>query len=165
MATKGPRPVPTSIRFERYVDKSGGPDACWLWTGARGRKGYGQFYVEPGKAPAKAHRFAWEQANGPIPDGLHVLHGCDNPPCVNPACLFLGTNADNQADMRSKGRGSTPPHRRGAAHWNAKLDEAAVRRARERHATGETNESIALALGVSRDCIRDIVKRRSWRHI
>jgi hypothetical protein len=86
-------------RFWEKVDKSGD---CWLWTGHRGCKGYGAAWAE-GRHQA-AHRVSWELAFGAIPDGLHVLHHCDNPPCVNPDHLWLGTNSDNQRDCVAKGR-------------------------------------------------------------
>lgn len=76
-----------------------GPGECWEWTAHRLPKGYGVF--GPGVV---AHRVAWEVAHGPIPDGLHVLHTCDNPPCCNPGHLRLGTPQDNVDDMMRKGR-------------------------------------------------------------
>lgn len=91
-------------RFWPKVAKRG-PDECWEWTASRTPQGYGKIGRRKGESPAIASRVSWEMHNGPIPDGLHVLHRCDNPPCVNPAHLFLGTNADNQRDMRAKGRG------------------------------------------------------------
>lgn len=81
-------------------------DGCWLWTGYRSPAGYGQAGYE-GKVWL-AHRLAWTLTNGPIPAGLQVCHACDRPPCINPAHLWLGTNADNSADKAAKGRARRP---------------------------------------------------------
>jgi hypothetical protein len=97
----------TEERFWAKVDRSGGPDACWLWTAGtfRLRNGYGKFGADPAASrTVYAHRFAYELSHGPIPPGLLVCHHCDNPPCCNPAHLFLGTIADNMRDMSDKGR-------------------------------------------------------------
>lgn len=80
----------------------GDPDECWPWTGSKQRKGYGT--VNRFKRQWVAHRFAWEMMNGPIPEGMLVCHKCDNPPCCNPAHLFLGTNKENLMDCVAKGR-------------------------------------------------------------
>ena len=93
-------------RFWAKVDKRG-PDECWEWTAAKDPNGYGRFRVGRGMSTALSHRLAWQLTHGEKPS-LHVCHHCDNPSCVNPAHLFLGTNADNLADMRAKGRGKTP---------------------------------------------------------
>jgi hypothetical protein len=100
----GPQPKPPVIRFWPKVDRSGGPDACWLWTAGAQGSGYGQFYPSKGR-PTGAHRFSWELANGrPIPPGMHVMHSCDVRLCVNPAHLSIGTAADNNQDKSRKGR-------------------------------------------------------------
>ena len=86
-------------RFWSRVEKA--PD-CWIWLGTRGHFGHGEL-VNNGKIE-RAHRLSWELHNGPIPDGLHVLHKCDNPPCVNPDHLYLGDNTANMRDRDARGR-------------------------------------------------------------
>jgi hypothetical protein len=92
---------------ERFWAKVQKGDGCWLWTGGKFRRGYGAFKRRGPDGrfqQQKAHRVSYEWLVGPVPDGLCVLHTCDNPPCVNPAHLFLGTNLDNSEDRRVKGR-------------------------------------------------------------
>jgi hypothetical protein len=96
---------PIAERFWPKVDKSG---ECWIWRGAKNRNGYGTFML--GEFQARAHRVAYELTYGPILDRLMVCHHCDNPPCCNPAHLFLGTVADNAADMVKKGRQARGDH-------------------------------------------------------
>lgn len=92
---------PVEQRFWAKVKR--GPD-CWLWTGATTR-GYGHIKRGPANAgTAQATHLSWEIHNGPIPDGLMVLHHCDNPPCVNPEHLYLGTHKDNMRDRAVRGR-------------------------------------------------------------
>lgn len=91
-------PAESVARFWVKVEKSAG---CWLWRGARGPRGYGHFKIQQIE---RAHRVAFAIANGPIPADMFVLHRCDVPTCVNPAHLFLGTQADNMADRDRKGR-------------------------------------------------------------
>lgn len=99
----GPKPKPIAERFWPRVEKRDA-DECWEWKGSRLQKGYGTMPCWPFKRPALAHRVSWEIHNGNIPDGLIVCHRCDNPPCVNPAHLFLGSHQDNLRDMVKKGR-------------------------------------------------------------
>ena len=87
-------------RFWAYVDVSG---ECWMWTGGKHHFGYGIFHTTA-RSSVLTHRFAWEFENGPIPDGMYVLHHCDNPPCVRPDHLWLGTREENNRDRDLKGR-------------------------------------------------------------
>jgi hypothetical protein len=115
------REVPSlEDRFWAKVDKSG---ECWVWTGSRNWAGYGYLGAVRGHGrQLAAHRVSWELANGSIPEGLHVLHHCDNPPCVRPEHLFVGTRSDNLSDAGRKGRLSDrPQNRRGSAR---RLDAA-----------------------------------------
>jgi hypothetical protein len=86
------------------------PDACFEWELARDKDGYG--VVRRGGRTRRAHREMWEQVNGPIPDGMVLLHSCDNPPCIRLSHLSLGTQAENVADMIAKGRHVAPPRRK-----------------------------------------------------
>lgn len=92
----------TSFRARFWSKVQRSPTGCWEWTRYRDRKGYGRFNVN--NTPRLAHRVAWEVTYGAVPDGMCVLHRCDNPPCVNPDHLWLGVVADNQRDMARKGR-------------------------------------------------------------
>lgn len=124
-------------RFEaKYTPEPN--SGCWLWTGCRAAFGYGRINAaDNGPAQVKnAHRVSWEMNKGEIPDGLCVLHKCDNPACVNPDHLFLGTRRDNVHDMVSKKRNRSGDQR-GERHGGRKLSSEDVRdiRKRERSAT------------------------------
>src|SRR5215469_2647990 len=134
---------------------------CLEWKAARNLRGYG--VINDGTRSQLAHRMAWVLEHGSVPEYLGVLHKCDNPACVRPDHLFIGTRADNNADMMEKGRsrsGTNPP--RGASTWCAKLTEDDVRTIR-----GSTERGVDLArkYGVTRVTITDIRKRRSWAHV
>lgn len=140
-------------------DRSGGPDACWPWTGPRHRAGYGRVWQDG--AYRYAHRVAWEEANGPIPPGLDICHTCDNPPCGNPAHLFAGTARDNLRDASGKGRlrGWTDG-RRGEAHPAHKLTWAKVRDIRAR--AGQSQRALASEYHVSQVAIHFILTGKTW---
>jgi len=151
------RTTPLEDRLWKRVDKSGGPDACWEWQGYRTKHGYGQIKRGPGLPAVVTSRAAYEATYGPIPDGLHVLHMCDNPPCCNPAHLMLGTPKSNSDDKISKGR-----HAYGERHGHRKFtveDIKAIRAARE---AGVSGRYLARLYGVSEGCISGIYHRRTW---
>ena len=146
---------PLRDRFWEKVAKADA-DECWEWTAARRcPNGYGQITLADGKNGA-AHRVAWEITHGPIPAGLHVLHACDNPPCVNPRHLWLGTNTDNAADMDAKGRRGRP---------GVKLTECSVALIRLRISRGEPRKTLAREYGVGRTAIAKVVQRQTWAHV
>lgn len=169
------RVVDAEQTFWSKVDKDGpipthrpelGP--CWQWTGAIVKDGYGSFGAH--KRTERAHRYSWELHIGPIPKGLWVLHACDNPACVRPDHLFLGTARDNAVDMYRKkrdgfstGRLRTSPHV-GEANNLSKLTIADVRAIRVRLASGETITAVAKSLGLSRNCVSSIRSGRTWKH-
>lgn len=102
--------------MDRFWSKVNKTDGCWLWIASRHKKGYGQFKLD-GKM-RKAHRVAWELTYGPIPPDKNVCHTCDNPPCVRPDHLFLGTNGDNVRDAVKKGRWHEHQRKVAIARWD-----------------------------------------------
>lgn len=134
-------------------------DTCWLWTGATQKKfGYG-LILHQGRC-ILAHRLSWEAHNGPITNGLHVCHHCDNPPCVNPAHLFLGTCLDNMRDRDAKGRGYD---RRGTKNGRAKLTPERVVELRHRFAAGEKRRNLMNEFGIGQTQLRRIANGVHWR--
>lgn len=142
-----------------YTDRSAGPDGCWIWNGAKHRSGpmaYGN--VSWRGVQTKAHRAAWEVANEqPIPNGMQVCHRCDVRLCVNPAHLFIGTPADNSADMARKGRSA-----RGERSGNAKLTTSQVLALK---ADPRPQKDIAELYGIGRPNVSHIKKSKGWRHL
>lgn len=137
--------------------KKGGSDECWEWQGSRHPKGYGQ--IGRGRRKdglAYAHVVAWEVTHGPVPSGAHVCHRCDNPPCVNPSHLFLGSPADNTHDMIRKRR-----HSYGENHAT-KLTEKDVVEVRRLLAEGTTQQAVADRFSVSRSLIGQVGRFNRW---
>ena len=184
-AVRRSRRRPAAARFWEKVAKT---DGCWTWQGAGRSMKYGRFWI--GGRNELPHRVAWILTYGPIPDGLCICHSCDNPKCVRPSHLFLGTHKQNSEDMVAKGRSASGdrspaklhpealqcgddhwsrrmPERvkRGSKHNQAKLTEADVRRIREEGKQGQTLAEIASKYGVHLSSIHLILKSKTWKHI
>lgn len=152
-------------RMAKKIDAYSEPDpngGCLLWSRSLAKTGYGQVAFR-GKV-SLAHRVAFEVANGPIPDGLFVLHKCDVRACVNPSHLFLGTQAENMADMAAKGR-SRNRDNRGDRHAMAKLNSAEVLVIAERLKSGESSAALGREFGVGRTAIVKIKLGESWSSV
>lgn len=152
--------TPIAIRFARHVDRSV-PAGCWLWTANKSPDGYGQFGISPGEFGDKrvivhAHRVAWMLVHGPIPDGKHVLHTCDVRHCCNDSHLWLGTNAENCADRKQKGRNGD---HRGENNGRAKLSHLDVSTIKS---SPEGATILAARYGVNRSTISGIRSGRKW---
>lgn len=152
--------IPLAERFWVRV-KIAGPDDCWEWTGSGVPKGYGTLCEGRWKRHY-AHRLSYELHFGPIPDGFEVLHTCDNPPCCNPAHLYIGTAHDNMQDCLKRGRHNPP---RGTRSAHAKLTDETVRAIRQAHASGVSCAELARQYGVSVSTIGAVARRGSWQHI
>lgn len=167
-------------KFWPKVNKDGptpihvpGIGKCWLWTGATDRYGYGNL-----KSFGKglAHRISFEIKNGLIEHGKSICHRCDNPACVNPDHLFIGTHKENMMDAAKKGRMAsgerngtkTKPETRprGELCSFAKLNEHAVKELRKEYSMGGiTMEKIALKHGITTVTAWKVINRKSWAHI
>lgn len=143
--------IPLLERFKRHVERG---KSCWLWTGNRNQAGYGQLRLGRRGGTVSAHRLAWQLFRGPIPDGLIVCHHCDNPSCVNPDHLFVGTHKDNAQDMIAKGR-RAKSHRPHTRHRKLTDDQVRSIRADDRKVF-----DIAMDYGVSDACVYGIKSRR-----
>ncbi len=152
-------------RFEAKVDRSNGPDRCWWWTASITGGGYGQIgRGRLGDGNALSHRVAYELDVGPIPDGMQVLHRCDNKLCCNPAHLFLGTQLDNIHDMDAKGRDNRVGPR-GERAGLAKLTDAEVLEIRALYTANARQVDLAARFRVGQSTISSIVRRSTWAHI
>lgn len=162
--------------YHRFWSKVSKTQSCWVWTASKNADGYGSFAIS--RVTHRAHRVAWILTNGEIPDGLQVLHRCDNPSCVNPDHLFLGTVRDNSRDMITKGRQwyqkdpvrarrariRNLPRYCGEANPAAKLTREAAEEIRRLHGQGgQTKAGLARQFGVSESCVRFILKGETWK--
>lgn len=162
----------TALQMQRFwsgVDKSGGPNACWPWTRCKNNMGYGR--CRTNYREALAHRIAYTLSIGPIPDGLFVLHSCDNPLCCNPAHLSLGTQTDNIRDCVRKGRNVAAVHpqhvARGERVSTAKLTAATVSAIRREYTSPPYPNQLQLAskYNVHNSTISVVVRRQGWTHV
>ncbi len=141
-------PWPIKQRIESRIQRR--PDGCWVWLGTKSDNGYGRLRIGGKRAGRwhRVHRLMYEEVVGPIPEGLQVCHRCDNPPCVNPEHLFLGTPADNMADKILKGRASTLSKRAYSHDIRKQVGEVVAR--------------LAQKYGVSEATVRRIASGKGW---
>jgi hypothetical protein len=145
---------------ERFWSRVKKTDGCWEWIGGKSQFGYGQIKFNGDQLGA--HRVSLSLAGIDAPSDMFVCHHCDNPGCVNPEHLFLGTHKDNMADMWKKGR-ALP--RRGSAHHNARLIEEDIPRIRDMLACGAKQKEIAELFGVGFNAISEIKLGKKWKHV
>ena len=145
-------------RLNKYVDKT---NTCWNWTRDVYNYGYGKLSIGRGKQ-TRAHRYVYIKQFGEIPEGMNVLHKCDNPRCVNPSHLFLGTQKDNVIDMMSRGRGGYKTFF-GENHANSKLTMEKASEIRDMYKTGRYfQREIGERFGISQAVVSKIIMGTSW---
>lgn len=153
-----PHGLPLRDRF--WVKVRHSPTGCWEWAASKNTAGYGQVSLGGGKID-RAHRVCWQMVNGPIPEGMNVLHRCDNRACVRPSHLFLGTHRDNMQDALKKGR-LTWPVARGEGHGAARLTWNDVREIRRLRSEGAVYRELAEMFGVGISQVARITRGESW---
>lgn len=148
------------VRLMTMVSLPPEPETCWEWNGCRNNDGYGQISING--RPVSAHKWLYEALNGPVPDGLVVRHHCDNPACVNPIHLAVGTQRDNAQDRLLRGRQAS---RKGHDNGRRVLSERDIRDIRKLSACGVSNKQIAEQYPVNKNHISKIVNGRAWSHV
>lgn len=133
---------------------------CWLWVGSVGQSGYGRFNTGVKGKMVPAHRLSYEMRNGPIPPGMFICHKCDTRLCINPDHLFVGTPAENMADMRRKGRSLT-----GEKNVNAFLSDPVIRGIHKMYEEGLFVAEIANEVGVTIPTVNNVLSRKVWKHL
>lgn len=157
-SNRGRVKVPLAERFWSKVAKQG-TDECWPWTGAIERQGYGKLH-RSSRRFYKAHILSWTLHFGEVPKGLCVCHSCDNRACVNPQHLWLGTHAENMADMKAKGRAAKHS---GAQNGRAKLSRAQVNEMIELVNAGKTQTEVAKQYGITQPNLSGILLGKTWK--
>lgn len=143
-----------ATRFWEKVNKT---ESCWLWTGALLKTGYGSIRIN--NKSVRAHRVAYELSVGKIPDGMIILHSCDNPLCVNPSHLRIGNKRENMADAIERGQ-----HKTGERHAKSKLSNNDVATIRAALSAGVTGRYLAKKFSVDETTISHIKSSKSWKH-
>lgn len=145
------------IGFDERVEKT---ETCWIWKGSKISRGYGSFHSDGNGKRISAHRLSWTIHNGKIPEGLVVRHKCNNPICVNPDHLAIGTFQDNSNDRIEAGNSG-----KGSKNCKASLDEEKVKEIKNLLNKGLSGSEIGRRFGVSRTSINAIKKERTWKHV
>ena len=154
---KSLRKRPVLERFWAKVEKTSG---CWYWSGTKTKAGYGQINIDG--VPVYAHRLSWEIYNKKkIPKGKMVLHHCDNPPCIRPTHIYVGTASDNSKDCIRRGR-AKHPLRMGEQIGTSKLTKIEVKEIRSLYMT---RKMLAERYGVSEGTIGFILRNQTWKHV
>lgn len=165
---KRPRPQPGATLDElraRFLTRIAVEGECWRWMPGPGHRRYGSFHLGkhfPGRRIRPAHQASFLLHHGLIPDGLHVLHTCDNHRCVNPAHLYLGTHQQNMQDRKNRNRGFRGT---GASNPSAKLSEADALEIQRLRREGMTYPEIGKRYGVSKNATRRICVGLNWKHL
>lgn len=148
---------------KKFLSRIAAKGGCWVWLGYCNRDGYGRH------GAGLAHRYSYAAVHGGIPPKMLVLHRCDNPPCVRPSHLFLGTAADNSKDMMVKGRSKkgrpNPFAPKGSDHGMSRLQAPDVWEIRRLCLSGVTQRKVAKLYQISFQHVSDIVNRKRWAHI